>query len=138
MNKVTLTGRITKDPEKKTTQSGLSVVSFTVACDRRFKNSDGSKSTDFIQCVAWRTQADYLANYGAKGMRVGVLGSIQTRSYEDQSGTRVNVVEVVADEVELLESKQKAEPAPVQEVIPVPAIPDEAGDDDMPLPFDIG
>ena len=108
INSVVLVGRLTKDIELRRTQSGLSVASFTVACDRRLsaeqKNS-GTQSADFINCVAWRGSADFLGNYAHKGDTVGVEGRLQTRSY-DRDGQRVYVVEVLANSVNLLHSTQ--------------------------------
>ena len=105
INRVVLVGRITKDPELRKTQSGLSTVSFTVACNRRFTSQGQEPQADFINCVAWRQTADYMANYVKKGALLGVEGRIQTRSYDDQSGRRVYVTEVVADSVQFLEPK---------------------------------
>lgn len=101
INRVVLVGRITKDPELRKTSSGISTVSFTVACNRRFSKDQ----TDFINCVAWRQSADFLANYVRKGALIGVEGSIQTRNYENQQGQRVYVTEVLAENVQILESK---------------------------------
>lgn len=98
INNVVLTGRLTKDPELRKTQSGTSVMSFTVAVNRKFKK-DGEETADFVNCVAWNQTADYLANYHSKGSLIGVEGRIQTRNYEDKTGNRVFVTEVVADSV---------------------------------------
>nr|DAI53519.1 MAG TPA: Single strand binding protein [Caudoviricetes sp.] len=126
INSVVLVGRLTKDIELRRTQSGLSVASFTVACDRRLsaeqKNS-GTQSADFINCVAWRGSADFLGNYAHKGDTVGVEGRLQTRSY-DRDGQRVYVVEVLANSVNLLHSTQTRQqeqtyaPKPTQEPKP--------------------
>ena len=108
INSVVLVGRLTKDVELRKTQSGLSVASFTVACDRRLsqeQKNNGAQSADFINCVAWRGSADFLSSYAHKGDTVGVEGRIQTRSY-DRDGQRVYVVEVLANSVNLLHSKQ--------------------------------
>jgi single-strand binding protein len=104
INRVILVGRLTKDPILRKTQSGASVTSFTVACDRRIK-AEGQPTTDFINCVCWNKVADNTAQYTHKGSLVGVEGRIQTRSYDDQSGRRVYVTEVVADSVQFLEPK---------------------------------
>lgn len=101
INRVVLAGRITKDPELRKTSSGLSTVSFTIACNRRFSKDQ----TDFISCVAWRQSADFLANYVRKGALIGVEGSIQTRNYENRQGQRIYVTEVLAEHVQILESK---------------------------------
>lgn len=107
INRVVLVGRLTKDVEVRKTQTGLSVASFTVACDRRVsKSQDNSQQTaDFINCVAWRQSADFLGQYARKGAMVGVDGRLQTRSYDRQDGTKAYVTEVVCDNVNILESK---------------------------------
>ena len=104
INRVVLVGRMTKDPVLRKTGSGASVVSFTVACDRRIK-TEGQPTADFINCVCWNKVADNTAQFTHKGSLVGVEGRIQTRSYDDQSGRRVYVTEVVADSVQFLEPK---------------------------------
>ena len=105
LNNVTIAGRITRDPELRKTGSDKSVVSFTVAVNRRFNRDE----SDFINVVAWNQTADFLAKYGDKGSLVGVEGRLQTRNYEDKDGKMIYVTEVVADNVQLLESKAKAE-----------------------------
>ena len=104
MNKFFVTGRLTKDPEKRTTQSGVSVCTFTIATDRRYKNSDGSKTADFFPIVCWRQLADLSAEYLSKGRMVAIIGEMQTRSY-DKDGQRHYVTECVADEVQFLSPK---------------------------------
>lgn len=107
INRVVLAGRITKDPELRKTSSGISVVSFTLACNRRFSSgqNDG-QDADFINCVAWRQSADFLANYVKQGALLGVEGRIQTRNYKDQSDRTVYVTEVVCDNVQILAQKR--------------------------------
>ena len=108
INSVVLVGRLTRDIELRKTQSGLSVASFTIACDRRLsqeQKNNNEQSADFINCVAWRGSADFLGSYAHKGDTVGVEGKIQTRSY-DRDGQRVYVTEVLANSVNLLHSKQ--------------------------------
>lgn len=107
INKVVLAGRLVKDPVLRKTANGASVVSFTVACTRRFKQ-EGQPDADFINTVAWNKTADIVSQYTHKGSLVGVEGRIQTRSYDDQSGKRVYVTEIVADSVQFLESKSAA------------------------------
>ncbi len=110
INRVVLVGRLTKDVEVRKTQSGLSVASFTVACDRNRRSQDNSQQTaDFINCVAWRQSADFLGQYAHKGALIGVDGRIQTRSYDRNDGTKVYVTEVVCDSVQLLESKSQSQ-----------------------------
>lgn len=108
INNVVLVGRLTKDVEVKKTQSGLSVASFTIACDRRLsqeQRNNNEQSADFISCVAWRGSADFLGNYAHKGDTVGVEGRIQTRNY-DRDGQKVYVTEIIANSVSILHSTQ--------------------------------
>ena len=107
MNKVQLVGRLTRDPELRTTANGVSVCSFTVAVNRRFRNAQGEYEADFINCVAWRQSAELLAKYFTKGRMVGLVGSIQTRNYE-KDGQRVYVTEVSVEEVHFVESRNAA------------------------------
>ena len=105
MNKAILVGNLTRDPEQRTTSSGIAVTSFTVAVNRRYKTQDGQQQTDFINCVEWRSTAEFVGKYFTKGMKIGVVGSIQTRTYEDRDGVRRYVTEVVVDEAEFVGSK---------------------------------
>lgn len=107
INNVVLAGRITRDPELRKTPMGVSVVSFTLACNRRFSNQEGGQQADFINCVAWRQSADFMANYVKQGALLGVEGRIQTRSYKDQSDRTVYVTEVVCDSVQILAQKRE-------------------------------
>lgn len=107
INRVVLVGRITKDPVLRKTASGVSVVAFTLAVNRRIKK-EGQPDADFINCQAWQGVADVLHKYTKKGSLIGVEGRIQTRSYDDRSGKRVYVTEVVADSVQFLEPKGSA------------------------------
>lgn len=108
INNVSLTGRITKDLEKKETVKGTSVVNFSLAVDRRFKNSNGDREADFIGIQAWGMTADLLCKYCGKGSLVGIEGRIQTRNYENNQGQRVYVTEVVAENVTFLDSKKSS------------------------------
>lgn len=108
INNVSLTGRITKDLEKKETGKGTSVVNFSLAVDRRFKNSNGDREADFIGIQAWGMTADLLCKYCGKGSLVGIEGRIQTRNYENNQGQRVYVTEVVAENVTFLDSKKSS------------------------------
>ncbi|MDD4076895.1 MAG: single-stranded DNA-binding protein [Bacilli bacterium] len=105
MNKVILVGRLTKDPELKRTNNDIPFVMFTVAINRIYANKQGEKQTDFINCVAWRNQAENLARYMRKGSLVGVDGQLQSRSYDDANGIRRYVTEVVSDNIHFLEPK---------------------------------
>ena len=110
INRVVLVGRITRDPELKATASGVSVVTFTLAVNRNFADQSGERQADFIQCVAWRYQAENLAKYIRKGALLGVEGRIQTRTYETDQGTRY-ITEVQCDTVQFLESRSTSAPA---------------------------
>lgn len=110
INRVVLVGRLTRDVEVRKTSGGLSVASFTVACNRRVSgNAQNQQSADFISCVAWRQTADFLGQYARKGALVGVEGRIQTRNYDDRDGKKVYVTEIVCDSVQLLESKSQSQ-----------------------------
>ncbi len=104
LNKTILIGRITKDLELKRTQSGISVLSFALAVNRRTQKQ-GQQETDFINCVAWNKTAELMERYLRKGSLIGIEGRIQTRSYDNQQGQKVYVTEVVIESVEFLESK---------------------------------
>lgn len=105
INNVTIIGRTTKDIELRATSSGTNNASFSLAVERNFKNANGEKETDFINCVAWRKTAEIVAQYAPKGSLIGVRGRIQTRNYENNQGVRVYVTEVVADEVQLIDTR---------------------------------
>lgn len=110
INKVVLIGRITKDLEIRKTQSNASVLSYTLAVNRNFKK-EGQPEADFISCVSWNQQADYLSRYAVKGSLVAVEGRIQTRSYDGQNG-RVYITEVITESVNILDRREKKEPVP--------------------------
>lgn len=112
INRVVLVGRLTKDPELKYTQTGIAVTRFTLAVNRAFSNQQGEREADFISCVAWRKQAENIANYLRKGSLAGVDGRIQTGSYEGQDGKRVYTTEVVADSTQFLEPRGAATERP--------------------------
>ena len=106
INRVVLTGHLTKDPELKVTQSGLSVVQFVIGVQRQFARKDGEREADFISCVAWRKTAENIAKYFKKGQLIGIDGRVQTRSYDDKNGQRVYVTEVVVDNFAFLSSQK--------------------------------
>lgn len=112
MNSVVLTGRLTRDAELRMTTGGKSVASFTLAVDR------WGNGVDFIPCVAWEKAADIISTYAGKGDKVGIRGRIQSRSYEDKTGAKRTVHEVVAEEIDLNSSRAEAAGVP---------------DDDLPL-----
>jgi len=106
INRVVLTGRITRDPEVSQTTSGVAYVRFSIACDRPFKNANGDKQTDFINCIAWRNQAEFIKNYVHKGNLLGIEGRIQVTSYQDQNGNNRQVTEVLVESLDNYESKK--------------------------------
>lgn len=134
MNKVELVGRLTKDPEIKLTTNQTQYCNFTLAVDRRFKDANGQRQADFINCVAWKETAAFIQKYFHKGNRIGLCGSIQTRSYDDNNGQKRFVTEVIVDEVEFVESAtQQQTPAQTPtEATGTPAE-EQAGN----LPFEI-
>lgn len=155
LNSAIIMGRLTADPELRTTGTGVSVTSFSVAVDRRFQRQGEEKQTDFINVVAWRQTAEFVSRYFRKGSMIAVQGSIQTRNYEDKNGNKRTAVEIVADNVSFCGSKAEtgtagaaapaARPAPAYQsgnadgfsVLPTnddDAFPFSAGDDDG-LPF---
>lgn len=105
INRVVLVGRLTKDPEFRTTPSGLDVAMFTLAVNRNFKDKNGEQQADFINCVVFRKQAENVNKYLNKGSLAGVDGRLQSRSYENKEGQRIFVTEVVCDSVQFLEPK---------------------------------
>ena len=104
-NLVVLTGRLTADPELKTTSNGLSVTTFSIAVDRRYRSGE-ERQTDFINIVAWRQSAEFITKYFKKGNLIGIEGSIQTRRYQDKNGNNRTAFEVVVNNVQFVESKR--------------------------------
>ena len=124
LNKVLLTSRLTAAPELKTTASGINVTTFSLAVQRNYKNGAGEYDTDFINCVAWRNQADFITRFFDKGQLITVVGALTSRRYEDANGNKRTAFEVVVDEALFAESKresQGARPAP------------EFSDDELPF-----
>ncbi len=108
MNKVILIGRLTRDPEMRTTTTGNATASFTIAVSRPFTNQQGEREADFINCVVWRKQAENVSKYCSKGSQIAVEGRLQTRSYDANDGTKRYVTEVIADNVTFLGSRAGA------------------------------
>lgn len=135
MNKAILIGRLTKEPEVKMTSNQVAYSNFTVAVDRKFKDANGNRETDFINCVAWRQTAEFLGKYFHKGNKIIVEGTIQTRSYDDQNGQKVYVTEVLAEGIEFGESAKPSENN-VPVAPPQPAF-DASDVDDVQLPFEV-
>lgn len=129
INQVVLVGRLTKDPELKKTQSNISYVRFTLAVNRTFVNESGERDTDFISCIAWRNQAENLARFQSKGNQIGLVGKIQTGSYEGEHGL-VYTTDIVADSIQFLEPRQKQED---NEYMEDPEQPTTTNDDNLPF-----
>lgn len=130
MNKTILIGRVTKDIDLKSTASGKSVVQFTLAVNRDYKNAEGNYDADFIPCVAFEQRAGVISKYVHKGDRLGVFGSIRTRTFDKQDGSKGYATEVIVEGFEFLESK-KDKPT---DAVSTEAVEFEAIDDDE-LPF---
>lgn len=130
MNKVVLIGRITKDVELKTLQSGKSVASFTLAVNRDYKNAEGNYDADFINCVAFGQQAETISKFVHKGDKFGVDGKLNTRTYEKQDGSKVYVTEVIVNGFEFLEGKKDKPTTDVE-----PDAYEEVTEPDADLPF---
>ena len=109
MNKAILIGRLTRDPELRTTPTGRNVCQFAIAVNRSFTNANGEREADFINCVVWDKQAENLARYQKKGNQIAIDGRIQTRNYDDKDGNKRYTMDVVGDNVQFLESKGQAQ-----------------------------
>lgn len=137
INNVVLVGRIVREPELRYTPQNTAVATFTLAVNRRFKNAQGERKADFINCVIWRQPAENLANWAKKGALVGITGSIQVRNYENKDGQRVYVTEVLADNFQMLESNsnktEKGKTKSNQDKDPFAGSPMEVSDDDLPF-----
>lgn len=145
MNKVILMGRLTRDVELRQTPNGVSVARFSIAVNRRFAGKDAEQTADFINCTAWRQTGEFIARYFKKGSMIAVVGSIQTRSWDNQDGQRQYATEVVVDEAYFTGSK--AETGTNGADTSAPAKQDDGfggfddfdgvmgGDDDDELPF---
>lgn len=129
MNAVQLVGRFTRDPEIRYTDGGASIARFSVAVDRRFAK-EGEQSADFINIVAFGKTAEFIEKYFKKGNRIGIVGRIQTGSYKNKDGATVYTTDVIAENVEFVESKQNNQPTqgtatPPADFMNIPDIPDE-------------
>lgn len=143
LNKVILCGRLTADPELKQTQSGVAVVTFTLAVNRRFQSRSGdaaqNQQADFISVVAWRQTAEFISKYFKKGSALCVTGSIQTRNWQDQQGQKRYSTEVVVDEASFVDSRgeggaQDTTPAyATPAAAPAPNFEELKADDDLPF-----
>ena len=131
MNKIVLVGRLTKDPEARSTSAGFTTVNFTVAVTRNFKNKEGNYEADFLPCVAFRAQADFVTKHFKKGSLIGVEGRVQTRNYDAQDGTKRYVTEVVVENVEFVGGKNDSSSSATDNSAYIDA-PSEAPIDTMP------
>jgi len=148
LNKVILIGRLTRDPEIRYTQSGIPVAKIGLAVERRRKNAQGEKETDFVDIVAWRQLAELCDNYLSKGKMIAVEGRLQIRKYEAQDGTKRTAAEVVADDIRFLSPKSEGSAPPphpsyqtdttlpVGPAEPFGGFPDELPDGELPLSDD--
>lgn len=132
INRTVLVGRITHDPEVKKTNTGTSVVNFSLAVNRQFDKD----KTDFINCVAWKNQADFIGNYIKKGALLGIDGRIETGSYEDQTGKKINTFTIVAESVQALESQKQRNQEPTQFSQPAPTYEQEPSSQEPTLEID--
>lgn len=130
LNKVILMGRLTAEPDVRSTPNGVSVTTFSLAVDRGYAKPGEEKQVDFIQIVCWRATADFVGKYFSKGQLVAVEGAIRTRNYTDQSGTKRYITEVVANEVFFAEGKKRQQPTENGVINPLEV---EYGDGDLPF-----
>ncbi|OWW45818.1 single-stranded DNA-binding protein [Enterococcus hirae 88-15-E09] len=133
INNVVLVGRLTKDPDIRNTQQGTEIASFTLAVNRNFKDQNGNREADFINCVAWRKTAELIRNHVSKGQQIGVVGRVQTRSYDNQQGQKVFVTEVIVSEIQFLESKVNNNQTNNNSSDPFGATSIDISDDDLPF-----
>ena len=139
MNKWIGIGRLTKEPEIKNTSNQIPVCTFTLAIDRKFKDKDGNKQTDFINCVAWRQTATFISSYFHKGNRIAVVGSVQTRSFDGDDGKKVYITEILVDEAEFVESNSNSNNSNNSTAKSAATKPDndeEVSNEDLPFPID--
>lgn len=135
LNHITIMGRLTRDPELKTTNSGIQVVSFSIASDRDYKADNGERETDFIDIVAWRSTAEFVSRYFTKGRMAVVSGRLQTRSWTDKDGNKRKAVEIVADNVYFGDSKRSDSETTAPSVPSAPSdfAPIEGEDEGLPF-----
>ena len=139
LNCVTLMGRLTADPEIRTTTTGKEVATFSIAVDRSYAKAGEQRQTDFINIVAWESTATFISRYFGKGSMIAIQGSIQTRNYEDKNGNKRTAFEVIAREVSFCGSKNETGSAPAQatptQIAPNLDVDFEEIEDDSDLPF---
>ena len=148
MNKWIGMGRLTRDPELKTTTNQIAVCSFTIAINRRFKNASGEYEADFLNILAWRQTAEFISKYFHKGNMIGIVGTVQTRNYDHKDGHKVYVTEIVCDEAHFCGEKKDTNSAAPTGNPPTGKVSTEfpeavaadgllTMDDDTDLPFDL-
>jgi len=134
LNVAIIMGRLTAEPELKSTGSGIAVCTFRVAVDRRFKGQNEERQTDFINVVAWRQTAEFVSRYFRKGSMIAVQGAIQVRNYEDKNGNRREAVEIVADNVSFTGNKSETGGYQREDIPLPPAPPEQRRGDAQPAP----
>ena len=133
LNNVVLMGRLTSLPELKQTSSGVEVTSFTIAIDRGYTKPGEERQTDFINCVAWRGTAKFITSYFRKGQMIAVVGSIQTRNYEDKDGNKRTATDVVVANASFCGSKSETKPAETNQADDFDELDEFLDDDDFPF-----
>ena len=138
LNRITITGRLTHDPELRTTQSGISVTSFSIACQRDFKNANNDRETDFFNVTAWRATAEFITQYFSKGSLITVDGRLESRKYTDKDGNNRVAIEIKADNVYFGESKKDSQPSAAPagnggDFVPDFSAVEDGEDDDLPF-----
>lgn len=138
LNIIVVMGRLTRDPELRRTQNGTAVTSFTLACDRDFKSADGTKETDFIDVVAWKSTAEMAAKYFIKGRMAAVKGRLQFRDWQDRDGNNRRSAEVIAESVFFADSKPSGAAVPASGGVNVTGpdlheLDEDEADDDLPF-----
>ena len=132
-NKVILMGRITKDLEIKTTPSGVSVLSFSLAVERNYTPKGEERKTDFINCVAWRNTAEFISKFFTKGSMILIEGELQTRQYQNKEGKNITVTEVIVSSSSFTGEKKQTAPAGVPTEMPTNEAPTPAADEEYPF-----
>ena len=136
INNCTFMGRLTADIELRRTQTGVDVTSFEIAVDRKYVAADGNRTTDFIPCVAWKKTAEFLSKYFHKGDMVGLIGSMQTRTYDDKNGNKRKAIELIVEDVSFCGNKSDAQKVTTSNSFSTPSSNDFeeiGGDDDVPF-----
>lgn len=137
MNNFTGMGRLTRDPELKQTSGQVSVASFTIAINRRFKNASGQYDADFLNCVAWRQTGEFVAKYFRKGNMIAVVGSVQTRKWDDQEGKTHYATEVIVEQAHFCGGKADNQSFSAAPAAADPGYSAAMADENTALPFDI-